>query len=219
MIQTDMDMVLQRHTPVVVVPKFGEFVPMVEDGHRFLVCGDGLWVECRRKWIHAILPMARQFSSAMPFGCVRQTIELAFDAIPSWAILRFHEEARRHHPKEVGALVTWNESTGEFEYHQCRVLRNGVGHLTQAWPALPEGVWPVLDLHSHGPLGAFFSSQDRLDTGMEVIVAGVIGRLSDASPQIALSLFACGVEVRVSIPVEIRNQFVDARAQGAEKCR
>lgn len=214
MIATEIDKVLQAHTPVAVVPKYGEFVAMQGEGHRFLVCGDGLWVECRRRWLHAVLPMARQSASAMPFGTVKQSVDLAFACLPSWAILRFLEEARQHHPKEVGALVSWDEETGAFEYHSCRVLESGVGHLKQAWPALRPGVWPVLDLHSHGPIPAYFSRQDRRDTGMEVIAAAVVGGLDGSKPELALSLFACGVEVRVSVPEDLQGVFVEAQRRG-----
>lgn len=214
MIATEMDQVLQAHTPVEVVPKYGEFVRMEAEDHRFLVCGDGLWVECRRRWVHAILPMARQSVSAMPFGKVKQTVDLAFKHLPSWAILRFLEEARQHHPKEVGALVSWDEATGEFEYHSCKVLNSGIGHLKQAWPRLREGVWPVLDLHSHGPIPAYFSRQDRADTGMEVIAAGVVGCLDAVKPELALSLFACGVEVKVCLPEDLQGVFTESKRGG-----
>lgn len=214
MLRTAMDDVLESVTPAVVVPKFGQFVPMKNDGHRFLVCADGLWVECRRRWIHAILPMAQQKGSTMPFGTLESKVTLAFKALPAWAVSRFHEEALQHHPKEVGALVTWDERTGEFEYHSCKVIEQGIGHLRQQWPELPDGVWPVLDLHSHGPIKAFFSDEDRKDTGMDVIVAGVVGALNGELPELALSLFACGVEIPAEMPAELASTFKAVKTKG-----
>lgn len=205
--RTEMDVALEANTPTVVVPRFGKFVPLEENGHRFLVCADGLWVECRRPWIHAILPLAKQSTTAMPYGKVEMQVNLAFEALPAHTILKFTEEARSHHPMEVGALVSWSQVTGEFTYHPCEVLAQGVGHLKQRWPSLAPGAWPVLDLHSHGPIRAFFSQEDRRDTGMEVIVAGVVGRLDQQVPELLLSLFACGIEVQVSMPMELDGQF------------
>ena len=42
------DTALQHSALVVVVPRYGEFEPMTGNGHRFLVTGDGLWLEARR---------------------------------------------------------------------------------------------------------------------------------------------------------------------------
>jgi len=46
--RTEMDVALEANTPTVVVPRFGKFEPLQENGHRFLVCADGMWVECKR---------------------------------------------------------------------------------------------------------------------------------------------------------------------------
>ena len=41
------DIALQQSAPVVTVPRYGGFTPLTENGHRFLVTGDGLWLEAR----------------------------------------------------------------------------------------------------------------------------------------------------------------------------
>lgn len=198
---SDTDLLLQGHTPVAVVPRFGEFEALTTHGHRFLVDRDGLWIEARRPWAHVIWPLARQDSTPMPHGALTPVVQLAFDRLPVEALEAFVRDARKHHPAEVGAVVTWNERDGSMRYRLCDVLSAGVGHLRQRWPAFDEGEHPVLDLHSHGPLAAFFSDTDRRDTGTDVVVAGVVGQLDEPRPQLALSLFACGVEIPVDVPL------------------
>lgn len=198
---TDVDRALAALTPVVPVPLYGEFVPMQDPGHRFLVCGDGLWVECRRAWLHALLPLARpEHPTAMPFGTVRRTITFGFERLPMWALRRFLELARSHHPKEVGALLTWREGTGAFAYRECEVVDQSGAHLRQRMPALGLDEHVVLDLHSHGRFGAGFSQTDRRDMGMDALIAGVVGKLDQEQPEWVLSLFVCGAELPCVLP-------------------
>ena len=58
----------------------------------------------------------------------------------------------------------------------------------------------VIDLHSHGLLGAFFSSTDNFDDRSEVKIAGVIGNLN--KPEVTTSFRLCANGVFVSLPFE-----------------
>lgn len=200
---TELDQYLHDTTPVEVVPRFGTFEAMERNGHRFLAAADGLWVECRRDWLHAIVPLALQDTTPMPFGRVTPSVALAYGRLPVWVIDRFIATARRHHPREVGAVVTWSATTREFSYHECEVLESSASRLRQQYPALGEDDMPVLDLHSHGSAGAFFSSTDLKDTASEVIAAGVLGRVMDDRPELKLSLFVCGIEVPTGLSPEL----------------
>jgi len=204
---TDADIFLQAHTPVVMVPRFGEYVPLHENGHRFLAAADGLWIEVIRPWCHIVWPVCQQSAVAMPYGKLDKKVWMAFGQLPTWAVERFQLDARKHWPNEVGAVVTWDERTGDMDYVLCEVIESGVGRLKQKWPALGEGVWPVLDIHSHGPIKAFFSSTDREDTRSDVVVAAVVGEVTEARPQLVVSLFAMGVEIRSSLPAALEAAY------------
>ena len=52
------DIALQQSAPVVTVPRYGGFTPLTDNGHRFLVTGDGLWLEARRPWLYLRVPLA-----------------------------------------------------------------------------------------------------------------------------------------------------------------
>jgi PRTRC genetic system protein A len=196
----EIDVVLQRHTPMVMVPLHGEFVAMEEVGHRFLAAKDGLWLEVRRPWLHLIWPLAQQQAVRMPFGTVSRTVDVAFGKIPSECLSEFIADAMASHPNEVGAVVVWNARSGAMEYRARETVAASRGHLRALWPSLDVGEWVVADLHSHGDAEAFFSITDREDTGSEVVVAGVVGRVASGRPQWAFSLFACGLEIPVTPP-------------------
>jgi PRTRC genetic system protein A len=57
------DVALQQSAPVVTVPRYGGFTPLTENGHRFLVTGDGLWLEARRPWLYLRVPLVSQKAS------------------------------------------------------------------------------------------------------------------------------------------------------------
>ena len=204
---TEADRFLQAHTPVVMVPRFGDFVPLYENGHRFLAAADGLWIEVRRPWCHIVWPVCQQTGVSMPYGKLDKKVWMAFGQLPTWAVDRFQVDAKKHWPKEVGAVVTWDERTGDMEYVACEVIEQGVGSLKQKWPTLEQGVWPVLDLHSHGPIKAFFSKTDRDDTRSDVVAAAVIGEATAQKPQLVISMFAMGVEIRSTLPDALRASY------------
>jgi PRTRC genetic system protein A len=209
----DMDRVLLAHTPVEVVPKFGEFDPLQRNGHRFLVAADGMWLESKRAWGRVLWPMAKQSAVLMPFGRLEQSVELVFgkELIPHLAT--FADDAREADRDEVGGVVIWHEQTGSLRYERCESLHAGVGFLRARQPAVDEGEHIVVDLHSHGRLGAGFSGTDLKDTGSEMVLAGVVGRVDRAEPQIVLSLFACGLQV----PCEVGDALRRACARRVEE--
>lgn len=76
------DVALQHSAPVVTVPRYGGFTPLAENGHRFLVTGDGLWLEARRPWMYLRVPLVCQKSPAQAelLARPRKKFEQAIDA-------------------------------------------------------------------------------------------------------------------------------------------
>lgn len=193
---TAADLVLQRRAPVVTVPFLGEFIPLEADGHRFLLARDGLWIEARSRWLHVIWPLAQQRQVLIPAGELRQQVTLAFGDEARQLIMRFVDEARIAHPNEVGAICVWDDRTRMMKLMPTQTLSAGVGHLRYRRPMLAEHEQVAIDLHSHGPLGTDFSDTDVADTGAEVVLCGVVGRLPDAT-ELNLALFVCGLQIPV----------------------
>ncbi|MBK6616373.1 PRTRC system protein A [Ottowia sp.] len=200
---TASDVALMTHTPVEVVPLHGEFVPLQRSGHRFLATGNGLWLEARRPWVHVVWPLALQDQVPMPFGLLEPSIQLAFGQVPARCFAEFAVDARASNPNEVGGVVVWDEASGEFGYRQCGTLEASRANVRSLWPELRSGEHVVCDIHSHGRDSAFFSPTDKRDMGATVVIACVLGLIDRETPDIALALFVCGVEIRCAVPQQV----------------
>lgn len=194
---TPVDLMLQRHAPVEVVPVYGEFEALSGIGHRFLLARDGLWLESRRAWAYVRWPIAQSRKVSIPAGELQKEAKLSFGKLPRWLVEDFSSLARDASPAEVGAVVVWDEETGEFELLGTKTLQSGIGHLRYERPEVPPKRHIVMDLHSHGPLKAYFSKTDVADTGSEVVICVVVGTVDEAV-SVRVSLFACGLQIPVA---------------------
>lgn len=183
------DTILQSTVPTIMVPKFGELVPLQENGHRFLSTSDGLWIEIRRPWIHLVLPAATQDTYAMPYGNLQKKVELTMGKVPRELVDRFIEDARREAPLECAAWIVWNETTGEFDYRWLEPLEQGPAHVKFTRPTLSANEHLIIDLHSHGHIGACFSPEDDQDDRDEVKIAYVLGSFD--KPEITFKARLC----------------------------
>ncbi len=169
------DIALQHSAPVEVVPRYGEFVPMTGNGHRFLVTGDGLWLEARRPWMYLRMPLVRQRDVPMPYGVVGRELSLAFGKIPRSLVFEFFRYAAVRCPDECVGWIVWNARTGDMRLERLEELSTGCSHVSYTRPVLDEDEHLVVDIHSHGRLAAFFSSEDDRDDRGEFKIAGVVG--------------------------------------------
>lgn len=169
------DQVLQSLTPTVMVPRFGAVEPLTQSGHRFLMAGNGLWLEVIRPWLQARVQLQRPTSVAMPYGMVEPMLDLRLPGLPLDLLRQVSDQARRCSPVEAAAWIVWSESSGRFALRELPVLHASAGHVHFERPALAPDEHLVLDLHSHGCGRAYFSSQDNRDDRGEIKISGVIG--------------------------------------------
>jgi PRTRC genetic system protein A len=137
---------------------------------------------------------------AIPCGELSPSVNLAFGTFPVWILEQFTEQAVRHQPVETGAVAVWNSVQKTLRYAECESVEAGIGHLRARWPTLGADESIAIDMHSHGPISAYFSSVDRKDMGSDVVVACVVGKTDQQTPQVVVSLFVCGLELRVPVP-------------------
>ena len=78
-----MDQALLAAAPVAAVPRHAPFHPLQDNGHRFLLAEDGLYLEVRRPWLHYIHQLAKQTAVAIPYGAITGKCELDFGTIGS----------------------------------------------------------------------------------------------------------------------------------------
>lgn len=189
------DQALQTLTPTVMVPKFEPFEPLETIGHRFLVAADGLWLEIRRAWLYARLPVAQQGMVAMPYGTVTPCLELVFRKVPQALLTEFTELAKAGLPNEVAAAVIWHEGTGYMRLQQLHAVSASPGHITYQTAVLGDGEHAIVDLHSHGHSPAYFSATDNVDDYGTTKVSGVVGNLDKPEQTYAFRLCAQGLFV------------------------
>lgn len=198
------DQILQRTCPTIMVPRFEDLPPLTENGHRFLVAQDGLWLEVKRPWLHLVWPVAEKcYQVAMPYGALQPAITFEFDSLPRDLIDSFIDDARRALPNEYAAWIIWNSETGKFSY--CPLAANSAGpaHLKLDRPVLGEHEHLVVDIHSHANMNAFFSGEDNRDDAGEVKLSIVVGRLG-SNQQISSKIRLCANGV--IIPAQILAQ-------------
>jgi PRTRC genetic system protein A len=188
------DKILQQQCPAMMVPRFGQFEPLTENGHRFLVASNGLWLEVTRPWLHLITHVA-ECDMPLPYGIMGADCEYRFDARAlSQYQTRFVLDARAALPNECAACITFDDRNGELTYHLLESINATPGGVRYKRPMLAEHHWLILDMHSHGALPAFFSAQDDEDDQGEVKLALVAGTV-DKEPSFAMRLCAMGTIV------------------------
>lgn len=199
----DRDRILQLHTPALMVPRFGELAPMEKSGHRYLVAEDGLWLEVKRPWLHARIPLRTEngfYTCGMvdehplPFGRLEKLVRYLITAEDLADLQeRFVADARRALPNEYAAWGVYDELSGNIHYAPCIALEASAGGIQYLRPALGPNEHFAIDLHSHGELEAYFSATDNLDDCGEVKLAIVAGSLGDERPTWAVRLCLLGV--------------------------
>lgn len=189
-----LDAALLTAMPTITVPRYGAFEPLTAPGQRLLVASNGLFLEVRREWLHAIAECGCIDADVqLPYGSVQPQLDLPRGALPSELIDAFVEVARARLPNECAGAITLDAPTGEF------ALRiHGDNHASPASVSyrvdrLAAHESLVVDIHSHGHLPAGFSGQDDRDDAGCTKVAVVIGRVAEPEPEIAVRLCLHGL--------------------------
>jgi PRTRC genetic system protein A len=197
-----LDMAMLRAAPVAVVPPHSPFFPLAENGHRFLLAADGLYLEVRRPWLHLVHRLALQTAVAMPYGRIEPRTELAFgrlsNALP--LIRNFAASARRELPNEWADMLVWNATDQALSDLNVGIETNSPGAVQYRCRELQDHESIAIDLHSHGTLSAFFSDTDNRDDAGAVKIAGVIGNLDTNTPTVAFRLCVLGLYLPIAVP-------------------
>lgn len=200
-----LDMALLAAAPVAAVPRHTEFHPLQENGHRFLMAADGMYLEVRRPWLHMIHRLAEQLAVSMPYGPLTPKVDLAFGRIGSALaqMKEFAAYAQAESPIEAAASLIWNEDRRDWAIKYPETIGEASPsriHYKQV--DLADGDSIAIDLHSHGLGQAFFSTQDDADDAGSVKIAGVFGCLDLPTPTVAFRLCVLGLYLPLNVPAE-----------------
>jgi PRTRC genetic system protein A len=203
--ELQMDMALLTAAPVAAVPRYTPFHPLQENGHRFLLAEDGLYLEVRRPWLHFIHPLAKQSAAAIPYGAIEKKCELGFGTIGSALpqMKEFAAKAKTDAPIEAAASLLWNSRERAWRIEYPDIIGQATAGSIQYQQVVPaEDESLVIDLHSHGYLYAFFSGTDDADDRGSVKISAVFGDLDKEKPTVAFRICVLGLYIPIPVPAE-----------------
>lgn len=195
------DLALLQTLPPVPVPRFGALDPLGENGQRLLLADNGVFLEVRRAWLHAVCCCGQiDAGIPLPFGKVEEGLSLPFGAIPRRLLDRFVEVARQRLPNEAAGGIVLDTATGQFDLRIYESSHCSAARIDYLAAPLGETESLVVDIHSHGSAPAGFSAQDDMDdsgTTKFAVVVGSLDRTATRSAQIAIRLYLNGLTVPV----------------------
>jgi len=192
------DIALQLSCPVASAPKFSDLVPFDRNGERIVLASNGAFLEVCRPWVRIITQVGPALALTVPFGELKETVDYKAGKLPRALLEEFVEWAQRESDVEIGAVITWNENTGEYALLRSKTNHATSGSLDYELPTLGDGVHIVVDCHSHSHHAAFFSNVDDNDDQHAVKFAFVVGNCNTDKPTIASRLCVRGIFKKLS---------------------
>ena len=170
-------------TPVITVPRYSPLPALQIGQRRYLVASDGVYIEARSRALHACVQMAG-WVAPTPFGEIVPFAKPVAGPIPPPMLQRFMALAAAASPAEAAALIVLRH--GRYELIHPGGQQAGVGRISYS----TRGIDPLdvlVDMHSHGRMAAFFSTQDDADdlaNPSPCFFAMVFGRVDSCRQQI-----------------------------------
>lgn len=177
------DTVLQAAFPTLAVPRFGALPELPIGRKRLLVAADGLYLEVRSAALHARLRLA---DVATPNGECDEFIRPTGGRLDHNWIGRLTELALAGGDQEVAAGIVLGD--GGWALHRPVTISASAGHVSYRDDFEDERL--LVDMHSHGAHGSYFSSTDDA------------GDLARPGPYLAVVLGQC--EARESLTWVVR---------------
>lgn len=196
----NMDEAILRAFPLVAVPSAEPLQLHTQPGIRYLVGKSGLMREINLPWIRLVHPVATcDPDCQLPYGDIPSSIELRCAEVPPELIRRFAADARAAMPNEIAAAMIWNATvdTWRYEVRKTRVATESYVAFDEV--RLEDDEHLVLDIHSHGLHGAFFSEIDDCDDHGSMKFSAVLGNLDRPTPSSAIRLCMAGLYLPASI--------------------
>lgn len=186
------DLALQRALPTLPVPRYG-LLPELEPGRvRYLLAGNGLFVEARSNVLHVRLPVESFTAARLPYGLLESFVRAPAMPLGRDLLDEMVRLARADLPAEWAGLILGTASAGQLHVPT-------VNRASPAFIQYQSGSYDPLDVladvHSHGHAASFFSSQDDRDDQANpspCFFALVLGRLGRETPTICRRLVVHG---------------------------
>jgi PRTRC genetic system protein A len=187
------DKALQLSCSVTSMPMFSPLAPLERSGERLIDGRNGSFLEVRRPWARIVTRVGPALLTTVPFGSVAEVVEYTAGKLPRELLGKFAEWAQEQSNVEIGAVITWNETTGEYQLRRSKSNHATSGSLDYELPQLVDGEHIVVDCHSHSHNPAYFSEVDDSDDCHAVKFAFVVGNCDTTNPTTKARLCVRGV--------------------------
>lgn len=157
-------------------------------GVRYVLASNGTFLECRTAALRFRGCIGGP--TGLPLGCVDPLFELSAGPLPADLLDSMAARAGVCCPDEWAGAVYLED--GYYTLREPEVLSRGQGHIRFL---ASETTGLVLDAHSHGRSGAWFSATDDADDAASpasVFVSMVLGRCDRRSPDIVARVVCQG---------------------------
>lgn len=157
----------------------------IAPGQRRLVCAaNGLYAEARSPALH----LRSLIGAGMtPYGQADEIVRPAAGPVPLGLISQFVAAAQATPQQEIAGVIELAE--GGYALRLLGPISASAGHVSYSDSDVDDDRL-VIDLHSHGPHAAYFSSQDdRSDLSRRgPYIAMVVGRCFSEQPELSARL-------------------------------
>lgn len=202
------DAAIQKMTPTVMVPRYEELEPLVDDGYRYLMAANGLWVESKAPWGHVRAPIRIISGMSFPYGHLKSFIDIQSPnkKIPLNLVHAFVDEARKTPDVEVAGWVIYNRINQSTRLQMLDANTSSGSHIEYVCPELSDEESLMMDIHSHAKHHAYFSAQDDADDKGAFKIAVVVGCIGSGNENVVARLCVYGSFHHLPVPVQFSNQ-------------
>ncbi len=181
------DRAVQMNFPVCVAPQTASVSSPEKNGTRFILARDGVYRELSTDWM---VRTKRHATCCLPYGEQSESLQFLIAAPPDELWRAFVQEARNVFPNECAGWFVWNPINMKWRMVMRQAISASSNRIDFQEPTLGEDEVAVVDIHSHGPHRAYFSSIDDSDDAGGIKIAAVIGRVNSSQPEFAMRLVA-----------------------------
>ena len=185
------DKAISLAMPIVGVAH-ASMLPMIDVGkQRLLVAADGLYIEARSPSLHVRWKIAE---TRTPYGHVTPILSLTDGPLPYGLVRQFVGAAMQSPTVEIAAIF---ESCGGLRF--LEPISSGAGHVSYSDRDIDDDAL-LVDMHSHGVIDAYFSSQDNESDRSRrgPYLALVVGHCNTSEPRIVARIVVAGSLIDVS---------------------
>jgi PRTRC genetic system protein A len=107
---------------------------------------------------------------------------------------------------EAHCFILWNDDRGYYIHVPEQSVTGGT--VEYSYTDFPHDDCIVLDIHSHGAMGAFFSGTDNTDDRSKIYISGVIGKVNTKQPEVT---FRFNMQ-EVKRPLQVGDIFAESKS-------